>query len=36
MLYIVLPQSIYNGFLGAVVVLTLTTVERLRGDTPWR
>ncbi len=36
MLYIVLPQSVYNGFLGAVVVLTLTTAERLRGGTPWR
>jgi rod shape-determining protein MreD len=36
MLYIVLPQSIYNGFLGAVVVLTLTTAERLRGGMPWR
>jgi len=36
MLYIVLPQSLYNGFLGAVVVLALTTAERLRGGASWR
>ena len=36
MLYIVLPQSIYNGFLGAAVVLALTTAERLRGGASWR
>ncbi len=36
MLYIVLPQSIYNGFIGAVVVLTLVGAERLRGGARWR
>jgi rod shape-determining protein MreD len=33
MLYIVLPQSIYNGFIGAGVVLALATAERVRGGT---
>jgi rod shape-determining protein MreD len=36
MLYIVLPQALYNGFVGAAVVLTLAGFERLRGDSPWR
>src|SRR2546425_13358521 len=36
MLYIILPQSIYNGFIGAAVVLTLVGAERLRGGTRWR
>jgi rod shape-determining protein MreD len=36
MLYIVLPQSLYNGFIGAAVVLTLAGAERLRGGSSWR
>ncbi|MBI3628769.1 MAG: rod shape-determining protein MreD [Candidatus Rokubacteria bacterium] len=36
MLYIVLPQSLYNGVVGAAVVLTLAGVERLRGWPSWR
>lgn len=30
MLYVVLPQALYNGFLGAALVLTLAWVESLR------
>ena len=30
MLYVVIPQAIYNGFLGAALVLTLTWVETFR------
>ncbi len=36
MLYVVVPQSLYNGFIGAAVVLTLAGVERLRGGPSWR
>jgi rod shape-determining protein MreD len=32
--YVILPQSLYNGFLGAAFVLTLVTVESLRERTP--
>jgi hypothetical protein len=32
----VLPQSLYNGVVGAAVVLTLAGVERLRGWPSWR
>ena len=30
MLYVVLPQALYNGFLGAALVVALTCVESLR------
>src|SRR5262245_49673095 len=30
MLYVVLPQALYNGFLGAALVLALTWAESLR------
>lgn len=30
MVYVVLPQALYNGFLGAALVLMLTWVEALR------
>jgi rod shape-determining protein MreD len=30
MLYVVLPQALYNGFLGAALVVTLAWVESLR------
>lgn len=36
MLYIVLPQALYNGFIGAAVVLTMAWAERLRGRSSWR
>jgi len=36
MLYVVVPQSLYNGFIGAAVVLAMTAAERLRGGSPWR
>lgn len=31
MLYVVLPQALYNGFLGAAFVLALTWAESVRG-----
>lgn len=31
MLYVVLPQALYNGFLGAALVLALTWMQSLRG-----
>ena len=33
MLYVVLPQALYNGFLGAVLILALAWAESLRGRT---
>ncbi|MBI4590508.1 MAG: rod shape-determining protein MreD [Candidatus Rokubacteria bacterium] len=36
MLYVVLPQALYNGFLGAASVLALTVVEFWRESSPWR
>jgi uncharacterized membrane protein len=30
MLYVVVPQALYNGFLGAALVVTLAWVESLR------
>jgi rod shape-determining protein MreD len=35
MLYVVLPQALYNGFLGAAFVLLLSWSERLRSGS-WR
>ncbi|MBI4637363.1 MAG: rod shape-determining protein MreD [Candidatus Rokubacteria bacterium] len=34
MAYVVLPQALYNGFLGAALVLALAWTESLRGSTP--
>lgn len=31
MIYVVLPQALFNGFVGAAVVLTLAGAEALRG-----
>jgi rod shape-determining protein MreD len=31
MLYVVLPQALYNGFLGAALILALAWAESLRG-----
>lgn len=36
MLYVVLPQALYNGFLGAASVLALTLAETWRGGSLWR
>lgn len=36
MLHVVLPQSLYNGFIGAALVLALSGAERLRETAPWR
>jgi len=36
MLHVVLPQALYNGFLGAATVLALTVAESWRGSSPWR
>jgi rod shape-determining protein MreD len=36
MLYVVLPQALYNGFLGAALVLLLSWTERLRSRSSWR
>ena len=36
MLHVVLPQALYNGFLGAATVLALTVVESWRGSALWR
>ena len=36
MVYLVLPQALYNGFLGAAAVLMLTAVETWRESPPWR
>lgn len=36
MLYVVLPQALYNGFLGAAAVLALAVVESWREGWPWR
>ena len=33
MLYVVLPQALYNGFLGAALVLALAWAESTRGRT---
>jgi uncharacterized membrane protein len=30
MIYVVLPQALYNGFLGAALVLALTWAESVR------
>lgn len=34
MAYVMLPQALYNGFLGAALVLALAWAESLRGETP--
>lgn len=36
MLYVVLPQALYNGFLGAASVLTLSVLEAYRSGSLWR
>ncbi len=36
MLYVVVPQALYNGFLGAAAVLALALAESWRGSLPWR
>lgn len=36
MVHVVLPQALYNGFLGAAAVLALTAVEAWREGSPWR
>lgn len=36
MLHVVLPQALYNGFLGAAVVLALALAEAWRGSSLWR
>ena len=36
MLQVVLPQALYNGFLGAAGVLALSVIESYRGGSPWR
>lgn len=36
MLHVVLPQAMYNGFLGAAVVLALALAEAWRGSSLWR
>lgn len=36
MLLVVLPQALYNGFLGAACVLALLLVESRRSATSWR
>ena len=33
MLYVVLPQALYNGFLGALLVVALAWIESLRART---
>lgn len=34
MTYVVLPQALYNGFLGAALVLALAWAETMKGRTP--
>ena len=36
MVHVVLPQALYNGFLGAAAVLALTAAEIWRENSPWR
>ena len=36
MLHVVLPQALYNGFLGAAGVLALSVLEAYRSGSPWR
>jgi uncharacterized membrane protein len=33
MMYVVLPQALYNGFLGAALVLALAWAERVKERT---
>ena len=36
MLHVILPQSLYNGVIGAALVLAMATVERMRERSSWR
>ena len=36
MLHVVLPQALYNGFLGAAGMLVLSVVDVYRGGSRWR
>jgi rod shape-determining protein MreD len=36
MLHVILPQALYNGFLGAAGVLALAMAESWRGGSAWR
>ena len=36
MLHVVVPQALYNGFLGAAGVLALSVLEAYRSGSPWR